>query len=318
MDNGSFFGEPGQSPAAAPSKTNMSTALPAVLFRMLARLPLPALHALGGAAGRAVYFLSPTYRRNLKENLSLALGAGEAKRLAGTAAAEAGRMSLELPRLWVPPLAEVAALVRSVTGWELFEAAWARGEGVLLIVPHLGCFEMIAQHMATRAPMTALYRPPRQAWLRPVVEAGRRRDKLTLVPTDLSGVRAMLKALKRRETVGILPDQAPSAGDGRWLPFFGRPAYTMTLAARLSEAGRVTAILGFAERLPHGKGFDIHFFPMPEPLAGDTEARAATINRATEWLIRRCPQQYLWGYNRYKVPAGAEPPTNPSTANTPL
>jgi KDO2-lipid IV(A) lauroyltransferase len=286
----------------------MSTALPAVLFRMLARLSLPALHALGAAAGRAVYYLSPRYRRNLNENLSRALGNSEARRIVAAAAAEAGKMSLELPKMWVPPLEEVAALVRTVSGWEFFEAAWASGEGVLLIVPHLGCFEMIAQYMATRAPMTALYRPPRQTWLRPIVEAGRRRTNLTLVPTDLSGVRAMLKALKRRETVGILPDQAPSAGDGRWLPFFDRPAYTMTLAARLSEAGKVSAILGFAERLPRGKGYDIHFFPLPEPLSGDTATRAATINRASEWLIRKCPQQYLWGYNRYKVPAGAEPP----------
>jgi KDO2-lipid IV(A) lauroyltransferase len=291
----------------------MPPALPAYLFRILARLPLPALHALGAAAGRAVYFLSPRYRRNLYENLSRALGEAEARRLVAAVAAETGKMTLELPKLWVPPLSSVSALVRSVTGWELFEEAWSRGEGALLIVPHLGCFEMIAQYMATRAPMTALYRPPRQVWLRPIVEAGRRRENLTLVPTDLSGVRAMLKALKRRETVGILPDQAPSAGDGRWLPFFGRPAYTMTLAARLSEAGRVAVILGFAERLPHGAGYDIHFFPLPEALSGDTEARAATINRASEWLIRRCPQQYLWGYNRYKVPAGAEPPTTTTT-----
>lgn len=286
----------------------MMTALPARLFRILAWLPLPALHALGAAAGRAVYFLSPRYRKNLNENLRSALGDTESRRLVAAAAAEAGKMGLELPKMWVPPLTEVAALVRSVSGWELFEAAWAKGEGVLLIVPHLGCFEMIAQYMATRAPMTALYRPPKQAWARPIVEAGRRRTNLTLVPTDLSGVRAMLKALKRRETVGILPDQAPSAGEGRWLPFFGRPAYTMTLAARLSEAGKVTTLLGFAERLPHGKGYDVHFFPLPEPLSGDTETRAATINRASEWLIRRCPQQYLWGYNRYKVPSGAEPP----------
>lgn len=284
------------------------TALPAALFRMLSRLPLPALHALGAVAGRGVYFLSPRYRKHLEENLRRALGEAAAQRLVMAAAAEAGKMAMELPKMWVPPLTEVAALVRSVTGWELFEAAWARGEGVLLIVPHLGCFEMIAQYMATRAPMTALYRPPKQLWARPIVEAGRRRDNLTLVPTDLSGVRAMLKALKRRETVGILPDQAPSAGDGRWLPFFGRPAYTMTLAARLSEAGKVSPILGFAERLAHGKGYDLHFFALPEALTGDTETRAAAINRASEWLIRHCPQQYLWGYNRYKVPSGAEPP----------
>jgi KDO2-lipid IV(A) lauroyltransferase len=133
-----------------------------------------------------------------------------------------------------------------------------------------------------------------------------------MVPTDISGVRGMLKALRRGETVGILPDQAPSAGEGVWLPFFGKPAYTMTLAGRLTESGRVRVIVGFAERLPHGRGFDLHFAPVEEPLVGDTHARAAVINRAAESIIRRCPAQYLWGYNRYKVPAGAEPPPQDS------
>ena len=274
------------------------------LFRLLSRLPLPVLHNLGALFGWLIWLLSPTYRRNLRSN---ARQAGLEQACVG-AIAEAGKGLLELPKVWVPPLDDVAGLVHSVSGWEHFEAAWARGDGVLLLVPHLGCFEMIAQYMATRAPMTALYRPPKQAWLRPIVEAGRRRSNLTLVPTDLSGVRAMLKALKRRETVGILPDQAPSAGEGRWLPFFGRSAYTMTLAARLSEAGPVTGILGFAERLHYGAGYHIHFFPLPEPLTGDTEARAATINRCVEWLIRLCPEQYLWGYNRYKKPSGAPDP----------
>jgi KDO2-lipid IV(A) lauroyltransferase len=288
----------------------MSTALSVFVFRLLARLPLSVLHALGAAAGRAVFWLSPTYRRNLNDNLRHALGDAQARRLVARVAAETGKMTLELPKMWIPPLEDVTALVRSVSGWELFEEAWSRGEGVLLISPHVGCFEMIAQYMATRAPMTALFRPPRQVWLRPIVESGRRRRNLTLVPTDLSGVRAMLRALKRRETVGILPDQAPSAGEGRWLPFFGRPAYTMTLAGRLTEAGRVTVILALAERLPRGRGYAMQFFPMPEPLEGDTDARATAISRASEWLIRRCPQQYLWGYNRYKVPSGAEPPPN--------
>ncbi|MBU1236950.1 MAG: lysophospholipid acyltransferase family protein [Gammaproteobacteria bacterium] len=274
------------------------------LFRLLSRLPLPVLHNLGAALGWLVWLLSPAYRRHMRENIALA-GMGHAR---NAAIAEAGKGIAEMPKLWMASMDEVVGLVRKVSGWEHFEAAWSRGEGVLLLAPHLGCFEMVAQYMAMRAPITALYRPPKKTWLRSTVEAGRRRPNLMLVPTDLSGVRALLKALKRRETVGIPPDQAPSAGDGRWLPFFGRPAYTMTLAARLSEAGPVTGILGFAERLHYGAGYHIHFFPLPEPLTGDTAARAAAINRCVEWLIRQCPEQYLWGYNRYKTPSGAPDP----------
>jgi KDO2-lipid IV(A) lauroyltransferase len=289
----------------------MAIAAPARLFQLLASLPLPLLHRLGALAGWLAYAMSPRYRRQLQQNLRLCCDGDDYLRVLPRAVAESGKMALELPKLWVPPLPQVVAMVGQVDGWQHFEAAWACGEGVLLIMPHLGCFDMLGQYMATKAPMTALYRPAKQAWLRPIVDAGRKRPTLTMVPTDLSGVRRLLKALRRRETVGILPDQAPSAGEGVWLPFFSKPAYTMTLAARLTESGSVTAIVGFAERLPGGRGYHLHFVPVGEALVGDTAARAAVINRAVEAMIRHCPEQYLWGYNRYKSPAGAESPPPP-------
>jgi len=99
----------------------------------------------------------------------------------------------------------------------------------------------------------------------------------------------------------------PGKGEGAWVPFFGRPAYTMTLAARLAEAG-ATVLLAYAERLHYGAGYHLRLFPLSAPLAGDLMQRTAQLNRELEALIRKCPEQYLWGYNRYKVPAGATPP----------
>jgi KDO2-lipid IV(A) lauroyltransferase len=120
-------------------------------------------------------------------------------------------------------------------------------------------------------------------------------------------VRRLLKALKTGEAVGMLPDQVPGKGEGLWLPFFGRPAYTMTLAARLAETG-ATVLMAYAERLHYGAGYHLKLFPLRHELSGDLANRAAQLNRELEQLIRECPEQYLWGYNRYKVPAGAEPP----------
>jgi KDO2-lipid IV(A) lauroyltransferase len=131
-----------------------------------------------------------------------------------------------------------------------------------------------------------------------------------LAPADLSGVRRLIGALRKGEAVGLLPDQAPGAGEGKWLPWFGRPAYTMTLAARLSETG-AALIFAFAERLPAGRGYRLHFRGPRTPLVGDTLARAMQLNAEIEALVLECPQQYLWGYNRYKRPAGAEPPPAP-------
>jgi KDO2-lipid IV(A) lauroyltransferase len=98
-----------------------------------------------------------------------------------------------------------------------------------------------------------LYRAPKKAVLQPVINAGRSRGNMHLAPADVGGVRRLIKALRAGEAVGMLPDQVPGSGEGAWLPFFGRPAYTMTLAARLSEVAGVTTIFAWAERLPGGR-----------------------------------------------------------------
>ncbi len=277
------------------------------LFRFLSYLPLSWLHGLGALCGWLAWLCSPTYRRHMRENMVLALGEEGERRVRSAAIANAGKMALELPKIWLRPLPEVAARVVKVSGWDVAEAAMREGKGVIYLTPHLGCFEIAAQYLSTHAPITVLYRPPKQAWLQTLIETGRAREQEYLAAADLAGVRALLKALRKGETLGILPDQAPKVGEGRWMDFFGKPAYTMTLAARLSETG-AAVIMFWMERLPGGAGYHFHLQLPQSPIEGTTEERARQISREIEGLIRQCPQQYLWGYNRYKRPRGVEAP----------
>ena len=276
-------------------------------FRLLSRLPLAWLHILGAALGWLVWMSSPTYRRHMRENMVLALGEAGARRIRNAAIAHAGRQFIELPKIWLRPLEEVAARVVRISGWAHVEAAVRAGKGIVYLTPHLGCFEITAQYLSTQAPITVLYRPPKRAWMQTLIETGRQRAQLHIAAADLAGVRTLLKALKKGEAVGLLPDQAPKKGEGRWLDYFGKPAYTMTLAARLTESG-AAVIMVWAERLPGGAGYHFHLQAPTQPISGDIVERAQRINHEIEGLIRQCPQQYLWGYNRYKHPAGAEPP----------
>ncbi len=278
-----------------------------LLFRLLSNLPLAWLQALGAVSGWLAWLGSPTYRRHMRENMVLALGEAGARGARSAAIANAGRTSLELPRIWLRPLAETAARVVRVSGWELAEEAMRAGRGIVYLTPHLGCFEMCAQYLSTHAPVTVLYRPPKQPWMQAMIEAGRARGQLRIAAADLTGVRTLLKALKRGEAVGMLPDQAPRSGEGRWVDFFGRPAYTMTLAARLTESG-AAVIMVWAERLPGGAGYHFHLQPPQQAISGTTDARAEQISHEIEHLIRQCPEQYLWGYNRYKQRRGVEAP----------
>ena len=278
-----------------------------LLFRFLSYWPLAWLHQLGALLGWLTWIFSPTYRRHMRDNMVLALGEEGMLRARSATIAHAGRQSLELPKIWLRPLEETAARVVKISGWELVEAAAQAGKGIVYLTPHLGCFEVTAQYLSTHAPITVLYRPPKQAWLQTMIEAGRARAQLHIAAADLTGVRTLLKALKRGEAVGMLPDQAPKVGEGRWIDFFGKPAYTMTLAARLTESGAAT-IMVWAERLPDGAGYHFHLQAPTQTLVGDTEQRAQIISNEIAHLIRLCPEQYLWGYNRYKRPRGVEAP----------
>lgn len=280
------------------------------LLRLFARLPLRLIHFFGLLLGWAAYLASPRYAARLRENLSASgVCAGPAcSKLLRQAVAEAGKGVAELAAVWGRPLEKTVALVRRCEGWEHVEAAHAARRGIIFLTPHLGCFEITALYYAARHPITVLYRPPKLAWIEPWMAQGRGKSRVTLAPTDMTGVKALLKALKRGEAAGILPDQVPGEGEGVWADFFGRPAYTMTLAARLAQSTGAAVILAYAERLPRGRGYALHLRPFPGEFPEDRPQAARMLNGAIEDLVRKCPGQYLWSYNRYKVPAGAMPP----------
>lgn len=279
------------------------------LFRWLARQPLWLLHAVGAVLGWLTFLLSPTYRRRFRDNVRQA---GISPRAARPAIAQAGRLVAETPRLWMRPPGEPLRPAVRWSGDELIPAAYAQGRGVVFLTPHLGCFEITAQAIAERfaaeyGPLTVLYRPARKPWLREVMDGARERPGLATAPASLAGVRLMMRALRRGEAVGLLPDQVPPDGMGAWAPFFGRRAYTMTLAARLIQQTGAVPLLVWGDRLPHGAGYAVRLAPLDVrwPEGNDDAAQAECarlINQAMERLVLERPGQYLWGYNRYKQP----------------
>ncbi len=281
-----------------------------LLFRLLSYLPLPILHAIGSAFGWAVYLASPSYRRRLQENIRQA---GFDCHLSA-AIAESGKNVLELPFIWCASPQRVLKTV-TIKNWELVQQAQDAKRGIIFLTPHLGCFEVSAQATAAHLPLTVMYRPPRQAALKPLIEDARARHNLSLAPANLSGVRALFKVVKRSGAIGLLPDQVPQNGEGIWADFFGKPAYTMTLPAKMLEMSSATMILAFAERLPRGRGYTLHFLPfnMTAELTPQQQVRA--INAAMEQLISMCPAQYFWSYNHYKIPAGVVPPDEHTPAD---
>lgn len=275
-------------------------------FRVLSVLPLPMLHAIGSLLGWLVYLASPAYRRRLKDNI---MRAGFPRSL-HQAVAEAGKNILELPFIWCASPQRVLGSAK-IENWEIVQAALDAKRGIVFLTPHLGCFEITAQYVATRTPLTVMYRPPRKEALKPLIEGARARADLKLAPATLAGVRTLLKTLRSGGPIGVLPDQVPQNGEGVWADFFGKPAYTMTLPAKMQQMSGAPIILVYAERLSFGRGYLIRFVPFEEPLGDTPQQQARAINAAMERLIARCPAQYFWSYNRYKTPPGVSAPVEP-------
>ncbi len=285
-----------------------------ILLRFLAWLDLPANHRVGAWAGRLVFALSPRLRLRTLENLRTAMVAADAAALARLVrenAAEIGKGAAELAWALFRPVDEVAGLVRELDGWEAVERLRADNRPLIFVTPHLGGYDVAGRYLWSRLPILAMYRPHKLGWLDELIREGRNRgaapDGSNVAPASMAGVRMLLRHLRKGGCTVILPDQVPGVGEGEWVEYFGRPAYTMTLTGRLQEASGAALVFCFAERLPHGRGFRLRLRVRDEPLPGERAAAARAINEGVEALIRMAPAQYLWGYNRYKRPAGAPP-----------
>ena len=232
------------------------------LLRVLSKVPLRWMHAGGAALGWIIYSCSSGYARRMKNNLRNSGLGGDPdsyRRLLRAAVAQNGKALTELPAVWFRDDDAAAGLIVECEGWEVIETVRRRGQSIIFLSPHMGCFEIAARYVASHFPLTVMYRPPREPWLDALMESGRTNKQMHLAPTSIKGVRMLYRALRRGESIGLLPDHAPGIGEGVWANFFGQRAFTMTLPRKLQRASGAAFIMTFGERLPCGKGFRLHF-----------------------------------------------------------
>jgi Kdo2-lipid IVA lauroyltransferase/acyltransferase len=288
----------------------MKRGLIIALFRLLALLPWPILQALGRLLGELLVLLPNRQRRDALINLRLCypeLDETRRRALRREVMIHFAKTYVEMAALWLWPPERVLGLIRDERGVELLERE--PGRGLIVLAPHLGSWECCNVYLATKGPITNMYRPQRH--IDDLIRAARQRNGATLVPDNVHGVRRMLRAAKRGEMVGILPDQVARHESGSvFAPFFGVPASTMLLAAGLARRTGARPVFVAAERLPRGRGFRIHCLPAPLGIDSDDDLQAATaLNHGVKRLIELCPEQYHWTYRRFRHrPDGAPSP----------
>lgn len=285
-----------------PSATLQGRAI-AALWRTLAGRRPAMLWRLARVSGPLVHRFSRREREVTEINLAEVYPEQDAatrRRLARESLTHSTATMLELGFAWMGEPQRVEDSILEIHGRELLDEARAEGRGVIVLAPHFGNWEVLNFWLSSHFPFTAMYEPPKIAELDPVIRQGRERMGASLVPTNPRGVAALLKALKRSEAVGILPDQEPNWGSGVFAPFYHRLAYTATLLPKLVARTDARVVTGVARRIP-GRGFAIHFLAADERVyATDEEQSATGVNACVEDAIALDPAQYQWEYKRYR------------------
>jgi Kdo2-lipid IVA lauroyltransferase/acyltransferase len=287
--------------------TPLKEKLVVALLKATARLPLSLSRALGVLTGWISYHSNTMQAKVTLENLRLCyppLSETEIRRLAKASLQETGKVMFETGAVWLRDYRWTEQKIVKVCNKALLDEALASGQGLIVLGPHLGNWEVLGLYLSMVTPIICLYQPPDMATLEPIIRTSRERGGLTVVPTNRKGVVALMRAMSEGRVTGILPDQVPDASGGEFAPFFGTPALTMTLVHNLYQRSQCRIIAGFAKRV--AGGFEIHFLDSDPDIYSDDAVTALTgLNKTVENCVNCIPEQYQWEYKRFrKQPEG--------------
>ena len=271
--------------------------------RLIGRLPIALLRRLGALFGAAAYRLDSRETRIARRNLVLIhpeIDDAARENMTRALMRSMGQGLMETLAIWTRPRARVLRLVQQVHGETHLQAALARGRGVLLAVPHYGNWELLIEFMAARGPFSLVYKASEKAGLERFLQKARSGANVQLVPAEATAMRPLMRALQNGEVVGITPDQQPRKGGGEFISFFGRPALTLSLIAKLAQRTGTPVLFAYTER--RGDGFDV-VFEAEEPALHDADLEIAltAMNRRVQAIAERDFRQYQWTYKRFSI-----------------
>jgi len=270
-----------------------------IIKLILSIIPLWSIQILGIIFGHLFHFFKNNTKNILIQNLActnIYKNKSDLDQAINLNISETGKTILEGLSIWASPQKRVLDWVSRVEGIHNIAQAKRLGKGIIFLTPHLGAYEISSIYYGSTHPLTVLFRPSRLSWLSNFMDNGRKKGLIKLAPTNRSGIKKILQALREGEAIGILPDQAANKGEGEWVPFFNRPAYTMVLVSRLVKKTGASVIMVYTERLSLGKGFTIHL----EAIKSKEIDSPTGLNKLLERIIRKNPTQYLWNYDKHK------------------
>lgn len=273
----------------------------------LSRLPLSWLQKTGSTLGKALIHLNPKRAHITRCNLNACfpeLDHKEKKVLFKKTAAETGKWIMEAFFAWYGSTKQLSNKIR-IKNPELLQQAFSENRGVIIVLPHLGNWEILNFYIPYHYPTAAFYKPSDSKIVEHIISNSRARTQLELFSTDNKGMRRAFKHLKKGGVLVILSDHLPTRDAGVYAPFFGHQALTGKLTQSLANFNQSNIIVAATYRLDDGEGFEGVFKKVEGMHTKDVVAAATKMNSAIEKMIRKAPEQYQWVYKRFaKQPKG--------------
>lgn len=286
---------------------NIAHVITGLLLALIGLLPLAWAQAIGATMGGLIFRIGGKRVHVARCNVRACypeMPTADQEALVKQSFREAGKWFAEFGVAWLWSAERVNRRI-NVRNQPLFDEALARGQGVVLILPHLGNWELLNAWVSSRTAFAALYKPMESSWFERFVMWRRSRQDTVMAPVSSAGVRQVMKCLRAGYVTAVLSDHLPSTKAGVFAPFFGCPALTGKLTAALVRSNHCAVLAAAVLRKPAGEGFELVFLPAPGLDDPDDVTAATALNRAVEACITLAPGQYQWMYKRFsKRPPG--------------
>jgi KDO2-lipid IV(A) lauroyltransferase len=263
-------------------------------------LPLKINHIFGALIGKLLYIINSETKKVSTQNVEICfpeLSLKDQNSLVKNSLIHTGKNLTESGLIWNQSFSKNATYVCNFNGEHYLD----NSKKTILLVPHIGCWELTGRVLASKRKVTFMYKPLRSQKQNDYLFKRRNKGNLTMASADKSGILKIQRALKNNELIGMLPDQDPGEEGGIMSPFFNKQANTMTLLAKIANKNDLQVLMFWAKRLSKGKGYELNLEPVSLNENGGTlEEQVVSMNRSIEDLIRKIPEQYMWSYKRFK------------------
>lgn len=274
------------------------------IFKTLSLLPLRILQALALFAAFVLYAFNSSIKRITTINIQLAypeLTEHAQQQLVKKSMQSQCLTYMEFIKCWGMPPSYSLNLLKHIHGESVLTEALANQKGIIVVIPHFGCWELLNAWLNVYTAPMIMYKPNKNKSINRYILEARQKFNATLVPTDETGIRAIFKHLKKGGLTVILPDHLPKPSGGIYSHFFGQNTLTVTLVSKLAAKTQCNVIGLSCIRNDDLSSFDLHCTNLSDDiLSRDLQLSVDTLNIAMQDIINQAPEQYIWSYKRFR------------------